>query len=230
MARKIKIPNEKLKRFARSEQKRKVGIRSLRRYYLIVCEGEKTEPNYFEGLKGDLPKGVLTHYRIDIAGTGRNTLSLIDEATRLKEHYEADNNRPIDRLWVVFDRDSFSANDFNNAVLRCRDTKPKIGCAWSNEAFELWYLLHFQYYENGMSRKNYKGLIEGCLKPFVGKGYRYQKNSVEMYALLKEYGSLDDAIRNAKRLAGRFDGRHDYANHNPCTTVWELVEELMKLK
>ncbi|MEC3879226.1 RloB domain-containing protein [Parapedobacter sp. 10938] len=79
MARKIKIPNEKLKRFARSEQKRKVGIRSLRRYYLIVCEGEKTEPNYFEGLKGDLPKGVLTHYRIDIAGTGRNTLSLIDE-------------------------------------------------------------------------------------------------------------------------------------------------------
>ncbi|QEC72818.1 RloB domain-containing protein [Arachidicoccus ginsenosidivorans] len=25
-----------------------------------------------------------------------------------------------------------------------------VGCTWSNEAFELWYLLHFQYYENAL--------------------------------------------------------------------------------
>ncbi|SFD21421.1 RloB-like protein [Chitinophaga sp. CF118] len=61
MARKIKIPNERLKRFEREEQKRKKDVRSKRKYYLIVCEGAKTEPNYFEGLKDDLPKGVLTH-------------------------------------------------------------------------------------------------------------------------------------------------------------------------
>ena len=51
MARKIKIPNEHLKRFARQEQKRKLNVRTKRMYYLIVCEGEATEPNYFEGLK-----------------------------------------------------------------------------------------------------------------------------------------------------------------------------------
>ena len=60
MARKIKIPNERLKRFARDEQKRKKDFRAKRKYYLIVCEGEKTEPNYFQGMKDDLPKGVLT--------------------------------------------------------------------------------------------------------------------------------------------------------------------------
>ncbi|WP_166336979.1 RloB family protein [Sphingobacterium chungjuense] len=228
MARKIKIPNERLKRFAREEQKRKKDIRNKRKYYLIVCEGEATEPNYFEGLKEDLPKGVLTAYQIDIAGTGRNTQSLVDEALRLQTVYEKNTTRKIDRLWVVFDRDSFSAKDFNGAIQRCHNSD--VGCAWSNEAFELWYLLHFQYYENAMSRRRYKEMIENYLKPILGSEFRYEKNSKQMYALLKEYGSLDNAIRNAKRLAERFEGRQDYANHNPCTMVWVLVEELVRLK
>lgn len=227
MARKIKIPNERLKRFAREEQKRKKDIRNKRKYYLIVCEGEATEPNYFEGLKQDLPKGVLTAYQIDIAGTGRNTQSLVDEALRLQTVYEKNTTRKIDRVWVVFDRDSFSPQDFNGAIQRCHNSD--VGCAWSNEAFELWYLLHFQYYENAISRRRYKEMIENHLKPLLGNEFRYEKNSDQMYALLKEYGSLDDAIRNAKRLAERFDGRQDYATHNPCTMVYLLIEELTTL-
>lgn len=227
MARKIKIPNEHLKRFARAEQNRKKDIRNKRKYYLIVCEGEATEPNYFEGLKQDLPKGVLTAYQIDIAGTGRNTQSLVDEAMRLQTVYEKNTTRRIDKLWVVFDRDSFSAQDFNGAIQRCQNSA--IGCAWSNEAFELWYLLHFQYYENAMSRRVYKEMIENHLKPVLGDDFRYEKNSRQMYALLRKYGNLEDAIRNAKRLEERFEGRQDYANHNPITTVYKLIEELKTL-
>ncbi|MGF7230371.1 RloB family protein [Arachidicoccus sp.] len=227
MARKIKIPNEQQKRFARKDQKRKKDIRNKRMYYLIVCEGEATEPNYFEGLKQDLPKGVLTAYEIDIEGTGRNTQSLVDEALRLQSAYEKNTIRKIDKLWVVFDRDSFSAQDFNAAIQRCHNSG--IGCAWNNEAFELWYLLHFQYYENAMSRRVYKDMIESHLKPVLGNNFRYEKNSEQMYALLKEHGSLENAIRSGKRLAERFD-RQDYANHNPSTMVWALVEELMNLR
>lgn len=127
MARKIKIPNERLKRFAREEQKRKKNIRNKRKYYLIVCEGEATEPNYFEGLKQDSPKGVLTAYQIDIAGTGRNTQSLVDEALRLKGAYEKVPPREVDKRWVVFDKDSFSPQDFNTAIQRCGNID--IGCA-----------------------------------------------------------------------------------------------------
>lgn len=230
MARKIKIPNERLKRFARKEQKRRQDIRTKRMYYLIVCEGEATEPNYFEGLKQDLPKGILTAYQIDIEGAGRNTQSLVNEALRLKGVYEKNSTRPVDRLWVVFDRDSFGANNFNDAINRCAQSNPVIGCAWSNEAFELWYLLHFHYYQNAMSRQQYQALIEQNLKPHLGDDYSYEKNSEEMYALLKEYGSIEDAIRNAKRLAENYGERQDYADHNPCTMVWKLVEELLKLK
>jgi len=174
-----------------------------------------------------LPKGVLTAYQIDIEGTGRNTQSLVDAALRLKGDYEKSTTRHLDKLWVVFDKDSFSSQDFNAAIQRCRNAH--IGCAWSNEAFELWYLLHFQYYENAMSRRDFKGLIEKNLKPALGDAFRYEKGD-QLYALLKEHGSQVDAIRNAKRLSDKYGQRQDYHNHNPCTMVWVLVEELLELK
>ena len=74
----------------------------------LECEREATEPNYFEGLRKDLPKGVLTACQIDITGTGRNTQSLMDEVLQLKYLYKKGSPRHVDKLGVVFDRDSFS--------------------------------------------------------------------------------------------------------------------------
>lgn len=55
MGRKIKIDNAELKRRSQKEVTRKVGGTPLRKYYLIVCEGVKTEPNYFKQLRNKLP-------------------------------------------------------------------------------------------------------------------------------------------------------------------------------
>jgi hypothetical protein len=74
MARKEKVDNVLIKRLERTEQKRKIGVRAKRKFFLIICEGEKTEPYYFEGLKKDLPKGVLDFVDIDIDGTGKKGL------------------------------------------------------------------------------------------------------------------------------------------------------------
>jgi hypothetical protein len=57
MARKIKVPNEIKKRHEKKVRKRLTNIRAKRIYYLIVCEGERTEVNYFEGLKKTFRKG-----------------------------------------------------------------------------------------------------------------------------------------------------------------------------
>jgi hypothetical protein len=51
---------------------RREKVRKLRRI-LIVCEGEKTEPNYFKGFQTN-PE---VYDSIDIHGTGYNTVSLI---------------------------------------------------------------------------------------------------------------------------------------------------------
>lgn len=83
MARKIKVDNAILKRRAYKSGKKKIGQRSKREYILVVCEGEKTEPNYFEAIKKTFSRKTLETYEIKVEGTGTNTLKIIEEAIRL---------------------------------------------------------------------------------------------------------------------------------------------------
>ena len=116
---------------------------------LIVCEGEKTEPDYFRQFR-------VTSAEIKIVGTGYNTMALVREALRLKK--EAwDNDEPYDQVWCVFDRDSFPAPDVDNAWHTAR--KKKLRTALSNEAFELWFLLHFDYMIAAHTRYQYTVVI-----------------------------------------------------------------------
>jgi len=112
----------------------------------------------------------------------------------------------------------------------------KINCAWSNEAFELWYLLHFQYRNTGMQRNEYKKAIEDAINEqskSKKKCFKYHKNAVDMYDILQRFGNQEQAIVRAKKLIQNYKGCQ-FAEYNPATTVYELVEELigksMKLK
>ncbi len=229
MANIIKIDNAVLKRRARKERKRKTEYKSKRKFYLIVCEGEKTEPNYFESLKASLPKGILELINIDIDGTGKNTLSIIEEAKKLRTKYEKKYLRQIDKVWAVFDKDSFPASNFNNAINKGENSKPKINCAWTNEAFELWYLLHFNYYNTGISRKQYQKLIEQEVNKLANRtDFKYRKNSKEMFVVLNKFGNQQNAIKNAEKLEKLYFDK-SFSNHNPCTKVHKLINELVEL-
>lgn len=109
---------------SKAYRSRKVENRNLRQRVLIVCEGAKTEPNYFKGFRVN-----RTIYEIDIHGVGYNTASLVRKAISLKE------KDGYDQVWCVFDRDSFPAQDFNAAFEIASSHDIKI--AYSNQAFEL---------------------------------------------------------------------------------------------
>ncbi|MDD4760120.1 MAG: RloB family protein [Bacteroidaceae bacterium] len=205
-------------------------VKSKRRFYLIVCEGEKTEPNYFESLKNDLPKGVLDVCDFKIVGTGHNTVSLVNSAMALRNKWQTQTNRTVDKLWIVFDKDSFSDQSFNSAIQTCIANYPNVDCAWTNEAFELWYLLHFHYYNTGISRGQYQKLIEENFKKKGLKNYTYEKNSTEMYSLLETHASREIAVRNAVNLEKLYGGQQNYSTQNPCTMVYKLVAELFRLE
>ena len=213
MARVQKIDNADLKRFARSSVKRK--SREIKVFFLIVCEGEKTEPNYFKKFKGKFGNVI---FEIDCEGKGYNTLRVVEEAIKIR-----DKNLKYNRVWAVFDKDSFPENDFNSAIQKARANN--IGCAWSNEAFELWYLLHFQYRNTSMSREDYKKAIENEINKQTS-GFIYTKNSTEMYEILLKYGNQMQAIKNAEKLSQQY-GNQNFANHNPRTQVYELVRQLI---
>jgi hypothetical protein len=228
MARKIKIDNSLLKRFAREDQKRKVGGIPQREYYLIVCEGEKTEPNYFKSLKEKLPIGVVDY--IEIEGEGKNTLTLIEEANRIRERKEKNmSGRKFDHTWAVFDRDSFPETNFDNAINKGEQQKRKINCAWSNEAFELWYLLHLEFVNVPMTREDYKPRIEHWLTERIGLPFKYAKNRADMYDILQKYGNENQAIEWAKILDSQYNDFRFYT-HNPNTKLYILVSQLNRLK
>jgi hypothetical protein len=229
MARKIKIDNAEIKRRSPKGSKRKVGGIPLRKYYLIVCEGTKTEPNYFKQLREKLPLGVLDC--IDIEGEGKNTLSLMEEIEKIRKEKEDSiemNGRKFDYTWAVFDRDSFPADNFDNAINKGENMKRKIDCAWSNEAFELWYLLHLEFVNATMSRDDYEARIEQWLSTRIGQPFTYKKNDPDMYKLLNKYGDEQQAIKWAKKLDGQYKDRK-FSTHNPRTKIYLLVQELNKL-
>lgn len=121
-------------------QTRRVETRPLRWRCLIVCEGEKTEPHYFEAFP------VNAKVEIVVEGQGMNTVSLVDHAVARR-----DEDGSFDEVWCVFDRDSFPAEHFNLAIDRA--AREALLVAYSNEAFELWYLLHFCYLDAAVSRQ-----------------------------------------------------------------------------
>jgi len=225
MARKAKIDNSILKRFYKETVERKKETRTKKLYYLVVCEGIKTEPNYFEGLKKEIPKGKLHSNNLEIGGTGKNTLSIIKETIKISKKIQMEKSIVFDEIWVVFDKDSFPDVNFNNAISKAKSYK-NMRCAWSNQAFELWYLLHFQFVNTAIDRDVYKSYLEREINRVSKIEFKYEKNRPDMYDILKEYGNQLQAIKWARKLVGQYQDE-DYASQNPCTFVHELVDKLI---
>jgi len=183
--------------------------RTLRQRFLIVCEGEKTEPNYFRSF--DAPKEVVD---LEILGLGLDPLHLVQEALD-RQKQAAKGGLPYDQVWCVFDRDNWTKQCFNQAVTLARNSK--VNVAYSNEAFELWYLLHFDYHNSAITRDTYRTRLSAKL------GFPYRKNHPDMYRVLQAHQEI--AIRYASNLLAQYDPC-DPANDNPSTTVHLLVQEL----
>lgn len=191
--------------------KRKTSVRDVRNRFLIVCEGTKTEPNYFRAFQVD--KNII---EVTVEGAGHVTDSLVEKAIEEKESAEKQ-KKPYNQVWCVFDRDSNPLQNFNNAIAKARENNIKI--AYSNESFELWYILHFEYLQSALSRERYIEKLNNVLE------LRYQKNSENMYNNLKDKQA--QAIRNANKLLHNYNPPNP-AKDNPSTTVHLLVNELNK--
>ena len=213
-------------------QRKSKKIKDYKDSILIVCEGEKTEPNYFNSFP-------ITNIKVKTIGTGRNTESLVDEAVRKWIDF-ASEDEFYERLWCVFDRDSFSQRSYDGAFKKAELEKQKvnrkfrkkagrmidISIAYSNEAFELWYLLHFDYIDTALSRTQYKDMLTNRM------GKIYKKNDPKIYYFFEELSQRTNdqkgqnfAIRNAKRLRANMT-RGLPRHNNPSTKVYSLVEEL----
>jgi hypothetical protein len=186
--------------------------RKVRRI-LILCEDSKSSRDYLARFPHNTDQ-----VEIDCIGTGMNTDSLMENAIQRTEDARK-SHAPYERVWVVFDRDSFPLQNFNRAFDLARSYNEITPC-WSNECFELWYLLHFHYRDTAIGREKIWERISSLL------GETYNKADDSLHTTMA--GKLDTALRNAKRLAFENESNGD-PHRNPSTHVHKLVEALIEL-
>lgn len=181
---------------------------------IIYTEGTRTEPYYFDCFK-------LNAVTLKTIGLGMNTKSLIKYIERgvgnVINEYAKKHGMLTEEVecvvWCVFDKDDFKETNFNAAIRMAENRKYRV--AYSNEAFELWYVLHYNYLDTGISRHQYNDILSEKLKT------RYEKSRQDMYDELKNMQQT--AIRNAKKLYNQYPLSCTPASMKPVTKVHELV-------
>lgn len=188
------------------------GVREVKQTFLIICEGVNTEPDYFNAFR-------LTSANVKAIGQGMGTVALIQKAINIKEQ-EKQKGRTYNQNWVVFDKDDFPDVDFNAAIALAR--KNGFEVAYSNQAFEYWFLLHFNLYQGALHRSRYEKMLSDLL------GFPYSKKSGvsnKMFNIL--FPKQMQAINYAKTVMKQFSGDNP-SQKEFSTTVYLLVEELNK--
>lgn len=189
-------------------------------YHLIITEGTKTEPLYFQAIRDIINQKYRDRIQLDISGEGDNTLSLFERA----RERVAKSANGYSHVWVVYDTDDFPADHINRTTeLCCSETTEETAyhAIWSNQCIELWYLLHFGFYQTDIRRKVYGQKLTEQLN--LIKAGSYSKNRPDMFEVLQPY--MDSAIANAKRL-DRINKGKTPASSAPGTKVFELIEVL----
>lgn len=219
-------PTDRNKSWAKRKmpQGRELKSLAIRNLFHIYCEGENTEPEYFKSFP------VNTETNITIIGLGRSKTALVEKTIELlsRDHLlKKQKNFDKDRqLWVVFDYDIREVNeafDYNQAIHLAHSHN--IHVAYSNDSFELWFVLHYQFQNTAVTRKEFYKILSSKLNCNYEEEGKTKEFAQSLYHIF--LSQQKDAIQNAKRL---FKEQKDltFNEQNPCTTVFQLVEELNK--
>lgn len=209
------------------KQRRKEYLEQRNNVY-IFCEGEKTEPLYFQELKKAIEKNAMYQnmIHIDIQPCATNTVQVVEKAFTYIERNQVTHGE----VWCVYDLDDFPKENFDraNQMMVQRDGRSsnlRFKAAWSNQCFELWYVLHFDYYNVNNNRDQYSERLTRKLRS-LNKGI-YTKTRPDMFEILNEVGNPKNAIKFSKKLLENKEGRRP-SQIAPATKVYELVENLAK--
>ena len=220
--------NDLFKKRREERKRRKHEYRPINtNSFLIVTEGERTEPLYLKGIQKKIKEkmdgriDVIEIPVIDIHGEGCGTGKLIEVTERIVKEAKI----LYQNVWVVFDKDDF--DDFDVAIQLGKEKGYQV--AWSNQSFEYWLYLHFNYSDSALHRYDWNEKLNEIFKQYnLGDG-TYRKNYDNIYDLVNVYDGVNSAIRNAKRrMAGFVDERDIPSQYDPGTMVYKLVEDLKR--
>lgn len=187
-----------------------------RKRFLIVCEGQ-TEALYFKSFP-------VASAHIETVGLGCSKSKLVECVAPLieKDEYE--------EIWCVFDMDTKpdvngQIGDFDTAITNAYNLNYNV--AYSNDAFELWFVLHFDYIDQEQHRDFFYARLSNAFGMNYEKDGKKRAFCLTTYNLLQSHpdANQERAITFSKRL--HQDKSHlPFHQQNPVTLVYLLVVEL----
>jgi hypothetical protein len=183
---------------------------------LIVCEGQ-TEELYFKSF-------LVSTLTVKLFSLGQSKIQLVQNTERIQQIEQCD------EVWCVFDMDIKldvvnCIADFDNSIAKAKDLGYRV--AYSNDSFELWFYLHYQYTDNENHRSFYYNQLSKLWDVSYEREGKKWKFCTENYKRLQSdpRANQEDAIKRAEHL---FAAKKDFKYHkqNPVTLVYELVKVL----
>lgn len=207
---------------AGSQLARRKATRKPHLKVLIVCEGKKTEPNYFSELRD--------YFRLDstfikITGDcGSSPISVIKHAQELYKQ-SRDANDPFDQVYCVIDKDCHES--YGQAINNIQVIKPKNTFILINSVpcFEYWLLLHFKYTTAPYATLPKNTPADQVLNDLKKEFSNYAKGNRGVFNHLLD--RLDRAILHSKKALKEAD---DNGIDMPSTRVHILIEFLLTLQ
>jgi hypothetical protein len=204
-----------------SDLQRRRARRATYDKVLIVCEGEKTEPNYFNELKD--------HYRLNsanirVAGECDSDPMSVVTYARQKYREARDAGDAYDRVYCVFDKDRHTNYLQTLDVIKRTQPKKVFIAITSVPCFEYWLLLHFIYTDQPFHATGNSSICTMVIKELRQYWPEYEKGSFDVFGRL--LGQLEFAKANAKHGLREAESNH---TDNPSTQAHELVEYLQDL-
>lgn len=209
----------------RERQARKLARKKAQRgayeRILIVCEGEKTEPLYFEEIRREY-RIHTANVRVLPSEAGTSPMQVVEFAKKVF----FDEGKKFEKIYAVFDRDDHLR--FHEAVDLARsldgklrtDEKERVAflALPSIPCFELWFLLHYREVSHDIHRTS----VMQELKRYLPG---YEKGQLGHFAITRD--ALPTAYRNAELLARE---KERQGRDFPSTDIPVLVRLLTTLK
>lgn len=200
--------------------KRREAFREPRKSVLIVCEGEKTEPIYFNALKKRLR---LIMVDVEVVGEGAAPITVVNSAIELREQRKQIARKSLTKveyevIYCVIDVEApIPHESLANAVTKAKDNKLEV--ILSNPCFEYWYILHFSKTSAPFNKsKDAKSALKR-------KHPAYSESDTTIFNVV--YPKTGDAIKHSKEvLKEQHDNAGDLKDCNPSTHVHKIVEYL----
>jgi hypothetical protein len=195
---------------------------------LIVTEGSKTEPLYFEEIRV-VHRLHSANVQVQPSQLGTAPIQVVSYARQLFEDgdlHKGIRPRSFDQVYAVFDRDDHGSYTDALNLAASLDGKLKnddklavtFKAIASVPSFELWLLLHYDDIQAPIHRDE----VIRCLNLYIPG---YEKGAGNVFAVTRE--RLETATQRARALAARFNAQTD---PEPYTAIVDLVTRLTTLR